>query len=126
MGVAVGMGGATITDFLFFNFLRDFRISRKEAEVMRILSNLIMAALAILYVSGAALFLSDPETFGNSPAFLSKASIVVILSINGILMHKFIAPHMVEFSFLRHPIHALKEMHTMRAFAFAMGAVSFT
>ena len=126
MGVAVGMGGATITDLLFFNFLRDFKISRKEAEVMRILSNVIMVALAVLYLSGAALFLSDPSKFMQSPAFLAKASIVVVLTINGIIMHKFIAPHMVRFSFLRHPIHGHQKIHKMRAVAFAMGAISFT
>lgn len=126
IGVAVGMGGATITDILFFNFLRDFKISSKEAEVMRILSNAIMVALGILYLSGIALFLSDPSKFMESSAFLSKAFIVLVLTVNGITMHKFIAPHMVEFSFLRHPIHAHHTMHTMRAVAFAMGAVSFT
>ena len=125
IGVAVGMGGATITDLLFFNFLRDFKISHKEAEVMRILSNVIMAALALLYLSGAALFLSDPSKFMQSSAFLAKASIVVVLTINGIIMHKFIAPHMVRFSFLRHPIHGHQKIHQMRSVAFAMGAISF-
>lgn len=126
MGVAVGMGGATITDLLFFNFLRDFTISKKESEVMNMLSNVIMVALGILWVSGVALFFSDPAAFGASPAFLVKMTILAVLTVNGILMHKFIAPHMVDFSFLRHPIHARHVMHTMRALAFAMGAVSFT
>ena len=125
IGVAVGMGGATITDILFFNFLRDFEVSKKEAEVMHILSNVIMVALGILFVSGMALYFSDPSTFNTSPAFLSKATIVVILIINGVLMHKFVAPHMVHFSFL-HPIHEHKTMHKLRSVAFAMGAVSFT
>lgn len=126
MGVAVGMGGATITDMLFFGFLRDFTISKKESEVMHMLSNAIMAALGILWVSGAALFFSDPAGFGASPPFLVKMTILAVLSVNGVLMHKLIAPRMVDFSFLRHPIHARHAMHTMRAFAFAMGAVSFT
>jgi len=125
IGVALGMGGATITDILFFNFLRDFNISKKEAEVMRILSTVIMVALSILLVSGAALYLSDPMRLGTSPAFVAKAIIVIILTINGVLMHKFVAPHMIKFSFIHHPIHALKEMHTMRGIAFAMGSVSF-
>lgn len=126
LGVSVGMGGATITDLLFFNFLRDFKISHKEAHVMKILSNVIMVALGILYLSGIALFQSDPQAFMQSSAFLSKAFILVILTINGIIMHKFIAPHMVEFSFLRRSSHAHRAMHKMRAIAFAMGAVSFT
>jgi hypothetical protein len=126
MGVAVGMGGATIADMLFFNFLRDFSISKKESEVLETLSNAIMAALGVLWVSGAALYFSDPVGFAASPAFLVKMTILAVLTVNGILMHKFIAPHMVDFSFLRHPLHARHVMHTMRAVAFAMGAVSFT
>ncbi len=122
-GVAVGMGGATITDVLFFNFLRDLKISRKEAEVMRVLSNLIVAALVVLYLSGIALFFSDAAAYSQSAPFLSKAAILVVLTINGILMHKFIAPHMVKFSFLhgKRPVTMVK----MRAVSFAMGAVSF-
>lgn len=126
IGVALGMGGATITDILFFNFLRDFKISRKEAEVMRILSNVIMVALGILYLSGIALFFSDPAVFMQSSAFISKALIVVVITINGIAMHKFVAPFMVKFSFVRHPTKSHRTMHRMRAVAFAMGAISFT
>lgn len=125
IGVAVGMGGATITDVLFFNFLRDFSISKKEAEVMNILSNLIMGALVLLYLSGIALFLSNPSLYAQSPAFLSKAFIVLVLTLNGILMHKFIAPNMVSLSFL-HPYGGHRDMHRWRPLAFAMGAVSFT
>lgn len=124
--VVLGMGGATITDILFFNFLRDFTISKKEAEVMRILSNIIMGALALLYLSGFGLFLSDVSRFSTSAPFISKCIIVLVITINGILMHKFIAPHMVHLSFLRHPIKTHHAMHTLRKISFGMGAVSFT
>lgn len=126
LGLALGLGGATITDLLFFNFLRDFIISKKEAEVMGILSNVIMGAILLLYISGAALYLSDMPRFNASPAFLSKVIIVVVLSINGILMHKHVAPHMVYLSFLLHPIRSQHELQRLRKFAFAMGAISFT
>ncbi len=125
IGVALGMGGATITDIVFFNFLRDYQISKKEAEVMRVLSNIIMVALGILFLSGAALFLSHPAHYASSPAFLAKAMIVLVITINGVFMHKFIAPHMIRFSF-RHPVQSTHALHTMRAVAFGMGAVSFT
>jgi len=124
--VVLGMGGATITDILFFNFLRDFTISKKEAEVMRILSNIIMGALVLLYLSGFGLFLSDIERFSTSTPFLSKCIIVLVITLNGILMHKFIAPHMVHLSFLRHPIKTHHAMHTLRKISFSMGAISFT
>ncbi len=126
VGVILGMGGATITDILFFNFLRDFRISKKEAEVMHVMSNIIMGALGVIYISGIALFLSDPDAFSQSSAFIAKTIIVVIITINGVAMHKFIAPHMVKFSFMHHPMKAKQAIHRMRAIAFGMGAISFT
>lgn len=125
LGVIVGMGGATITDILFFNFLRDFTISKKEAEVMRVISNIIMLALGLLILTGIALFLSDIPRYSSSAPFLSKSLIVVVISINGILMHKFIAPHMVKLSFLRHPFSTGHAMHKLRKISFGMGAVSF-
>lgn len=126
IGVALGMGGATITDILFFNFLRDYKISKKEAEVMGMLSNIIMGALVLLYLSGIALFLSNPEKFWNSPAFLAKATILIVLTANGLIMHKWIAPHMVHMSFITHPFESHRQMHTLRKLAFALGAISFT
>lgn len=125
LGVILGMGGATITDILFFNFLRDYTISKKEAEVMRIISNLIMIALGILIMTGIALFLSDVARYSASAPFLAKTLIVGIISVNGIIMHKFIAPHMVKLSFIRHPFSAQHSIHKLRKISFGMGAISF-
>ncbi len=125
IGVALGIGGATITDIFFFNFLRDFRISKKEHEVMTILSNVMMVALLLLYVTGLALYLANADRLRTSPAFLSKVCIVVVLTINGILMHKHIAPRMMHLSFLLHPLEAHHLMHRLRRVSFAMGSVSF-
>lgn len=125
LGVILGMGGATITDILFFNFLRDFTISKKEAEVMRIISNVIMIALGVLILTGVALFLSDVARYSVSAPFLAKSLIVAIVAINGITMHKFIAPHMVKLSFIQHPFSALHSIHTLRKISFGMGAISF-
>ncbi len=125
IAVAIGIGGATITDVLFFNFLRDFRISKKEQEVMNMLSNVMMIALILLYISGLALYLANAERLRVSPAFLSKVCIVVVLTINGILMHKHVAPKMMHLSFLLHPLQTPHLMHRLRKVSFMMGSVSF-
>lgn len=126
LAVAIGLGGATITDLLFFNFLRDFKISKKEKEVMGVLSNLIMAAMLLLFVTGIALYLSDMPRFSVSTAFFSKTVIVAVLTINGVLMHAYVAPRMINISFLKREFKPGHVMHRLRAIAFAMGAVSFT
>lgn len=125
LGVIVGMGGATIADILFFNFLKDFRISKKEAEVMQLLSHIITAALLLMYLSGTALYLSDMPRFNASAPFVSKLLIIIVVTINGILMHKYISPHMVHLSFLQRTFHPDHMIHRLRSMAFAMGAVSF-
>lgn len=126
LSVVVGMGGATVADILFFSFLKDFRISKKETEVLGLLSNVIMAAMLLLYVTGICLFLSDMPRFSSSPAFFSKTVIVAVLTINGILMHSYVAPRMIHISFLKKEFGAKHVIHRLRAVAFAMGAVSFS
>lgn len=125
LGLALGLGGATVTDILFFNFLKDFSISKKEADVMRVLSNIIVVGLVLLFLSGIFLFLSDIPKYRASDAFTAKMLIVMVITFNGILMHKYIAPHMVHLSF-KNRTKALQLLHHRRRIAFGMGAVSFT
>lgn len=125
LGVVVGMGGASIADVLFFDFLRDFRISRKEADVLRVLSRVILASLVLLLLSGAALYVADPARLSRSPAFLAKAAILVLLTANGMVMHVRVLPHLVELSFRKRllPHGSIARLHIL---AFALGAVSMT
>lgn len=126
LSVIIGMGGATVADLLFFNFLKDFKISKKETEVMGILSNAIMAAMLLLYVTGICLFLSDIPAYSMSQAFFSKTVIVAVLTINGVLMHAYVAPRMIHISFLKKEFGAKHVIHRLRGVAFAMGAFSFS
>jgi hypothetical protein len=125
LGLALGLGGATVTDVLFFNFLKDFSITRKEADVMRVLSNIIVGGLVLLFLSGILLYLSDVPKYNASPAFTAKMLLVMIITLNGILMHKYVAPHMVHLSFTSKSA-SMEILHHRRRVAFAMGAVSFT
>jgi len=126
LSVIIGMGGATVADLLFFNFLKDFKISKKETEVMGILSNLIMGATLLLYVTGICIYLSNIPMYSMSPAFFSKTVVVVVLTINGVLMHAYVAPRMIHISFLKKEFGAKHVIHRLRGVAFAMGAVSFS
>jgi len=124
LGIALGLGGATATDILFFNFLKDFTITRKEADVMRVLSNLIVGGLVLLFLSGVLLFFTDIPRYHASAPFIAKMILVMIITFNGMLLHKYIAPHMVHLSFKK--VFQKKELHHKRKIAFALGATSFT
>ena len=126
LGVVIGMGGATITDILFFDFLRDFTISEKEAAVMRRLSHIILLALAAIAISGLGLFLGDIPRYATSAAFMTKMILVGIVTINGVAMHSFVSPRLVELSFAHWPHKDPHSVHRLRILAFALGAVSFT
>jgi uncharacterized membrane protein len=124
LGVALGLGGATITDIFFFKFLKDFRISEWEAEVMHTLSQVIWFALALLVLSGFGLYLPETERLNQSAKFLVKMIAVAVLIVNGSFLNLLVAPKLVKISFGERHRHEAGELHHIRKLAFALGAVS--
>lgn len=120
-GFAIGLGGATIADFLFFKFLKDFKITINEKNILSFLSKIIFTGLFILYLSGIALVLSDPNKFLNSSKFLTKAFIVVVITINGIVLHKVITPKLIKIDW-KQGLNASNRKY--RKLAFACGSIS--
>jgi len=85
-----------------------------------------MGATLLLYVTGICIYLSNIPVYSVSPAFFSKTIIVAVLTVNGVLMHAYVAPRMIHISFLKKEFGAKHVIHRLRGVAFAMGAVSFT
>jgi hypothetical protein len=48
----------------------------------------VLAGLSVIFVSGLLLALSDVKTFGKSPIYWTKMSLVVLLLINGALLQR--------------------------------------
>ncbi|HLD25785.1 MAG TPA: vitamin K epoxide reductase family protein [Candidatus Andersenbacteria bacterium] len=126
LGLVFGLGGATISDLLFFRFLKDFKIAPYEAEVMKIMSQIIWLGLAILIISGVGLYLPQAETLNASAKFLTKMIVVSIILVNGAFLNLVIAPRMITFTFGQDHLPRTSEMRRYRRLAFALGAVSFT
>jgi hypothetical protein len=124
IGGAIGLGAATITDFFFFKFLKDYRISHAENWVMRNLSQVIWIALAILVLSGIGLFIPNSEAYITSPKFIVKILLVFFLIINGVLLNIIISPRLVHISFGEQKVKQPGELHLLRKLAFASGAFS--
>ncbi len=119
LATVLGLGSATIGDLLFFRFLRDGRISSKEQEVLHLMKDTVLSALLGILVTGAALYLPNTETYNASAPFMLKMTAVIVLSINGMLLHVIVAPHLLKINF-----HS-ERSHRLRRLAFALGAVSF-
>lgn len=117
----VGMATAVASDIMFSFYSRDKIFDARERRVFEILSRIIWVALALLILTGAAIFFSDPVVYGSSVKFLVKMSIVFILTINGIVLSYWIQPHIARRGFLT----SRREL-IARRIAFACGALSLT
>jgi uncharacterized membrane protein len=124
LGFALGVGGATISDIMFFKFLKDFKISEVEEKILRIMSQVIWVGLFIAVVSGIGLYLPNTETLNESSKFLVKSTIILIITLNGALLNLYISPNLVKMSFTENVVN-VKKSATFRKIAFASGAVSF-
>src|SRR5690606_25912327 len=62
MLAALGLGTVLITDIFFMKFLSDYEISPGESEVLDTLSQVVWFALAVLILTGIALFLPATST----------------------------------------------------------------
>lgn len=120
LGVALGLGGATISDILFFKFLKDYRISKKEEEVLHILKTIVLGAIALLILSGIAVYLTDIPRYNQSAQFLVKALVVGVVTLNGIALHLYVAPHLIHLNLKDHK----KMGRKWHKLAFGLGGVS--
>lgn len=123
-GFAIGVGGATVTDIFFMKFLKDFRISRTEADFMRTLSRILWLGVVILSVSGLGLFLLDPARLLTSAKFISKMGVVAVLLLNGWFLHFAVTPSLRRIAFHEDPHPQAKQFQKIRQRAFISGGIS--
>lgn len=127
IGVAVGVGSATVSDVLFFRFLKDYRISRQEERVLNVLHPLFWGALVLLVLTGAVLYLHDAAYYAVNPRFQLKVIVVTVIMVNGLLLNVVVSPRLRRISFGgSHTGHHPGELHHLRHMAFALGAISIT
>ena len=124
IAAAIGVGTVTLTDVFFFRFLKDYRISKPEAEIMHVLSDVIWVALGLLVFTGIGLFIQNSEVLIQTPKFVLKMLIVIILIINGVLLNRVVHPRLMDITFGESHIKEKGEMHYLRRLSFAFGALS--
>lgn len=123
-GFGIGLGSVTIADILFFKFLKDFRISEFEADILHTLSQVIWFAFAVLIISGFGLYLPDAKELNQSGKFLAKMAVVGVILVNGIFLNISVSPKLVKISFSKKHDHQEGELRKLRKLAYASGAVS--
>lgn len=121
---AIGLGAVVVTDTLFFEFLKDFKITDKEDRILQVLSKVVWAALIVLILSGIALYLSAPATYLVKSKFITKMVIFAIIFINGLVLHFYLSPHLKKIAFGPTHLFVAVRLRIMRRIAFASGVVS--
>lgn len=92
LGLAVGAGGAFMTDRLMLVMLRDHKMSKDEFTVLHRAGNFVIGGLSVLFLSGVGLFLTDIARYLASDKFIAKMIIVAVLIVNGFVLHKAVMP----------------------------------
>lgn len=92
-GAIIGAGGAFVSDGMFFETVRDGRVTKRELDFMKLGGRFVWIGLCILFVSGLFLFSTDPAYYSASDKFIAKMVIVVIIAINGVIFHSIHVPH---------------------------------
>lgn len=125
-GFGIGLGAVSITDVLFFKFLKDFKISEFEADVLRTLSQVVWFALVVLIISGLGLYLPHSAELNQSGKFLAKMTVVAIILLNGLFLNIMVSPKLINISFGKKYNHEGGGLGKLRKFAYASGAISLT
>jgi uncharacterized membrane protein len=123
-GFALGVGGATISDVLFFKFLKDFKITKAERDVLKIMSQVVWFGLLIIVLSGIALFLPESARLLESGKFITKMIVVSVIILNGVVLNLLITPKLLTIAWKETGMHVGK-VSRMSNIAFAAGAISF-
>lgn len=91
-GVALGVGGATISDITFLRAVKDRKITSYEYDSLKVLSRVVWAGIAILFISGHGFLLNqyiqlDSLPIFKSGRFLAKYVLVWVVLLNGLVFH---------------------------------------
>ena len=87
LGVALGAGGAYMSDAIFLYSIRDRKITSGEIGFMALGSKVVWVGVLLLVISGLGLFALSPAEYLASARFLAKMTIVAIVIANGIVFH---------------------------------------
>ena len=92
LSAGLGFGASVVGAIMLWKFVKDFKISDFEADILRMLTQVIWFAIFILILSGFGLYFSD-EGISN---VLYKSAIAVVLALVSAVLNLDILPKMVK------------------------------
>lgn len=122
LGFALGIGGATVADLVFFRFMKDFYISESERDIIRSLSQALWVGLLVVVVSAVGLYL--PAEAGQASYFWPEMALLAFIAIVDAAFGLLVIPRLVAAAG-NHSVVCVERVASLRRFAFALGAISF-
>ncbi len=99
VGLALGLGGATVLDLMLVRFFISDRITPEKWIVFRFVSTLVNIGLMLLWLTGLGFLLHyvffDPIKLTNDKIW-AKLAIVWVLSVNGLFIHAVVLPRIEQ------------------------------
>lgn len=97
VGIALGVGGATISDVLFFRAIKDAHIDASELGMLSTVSKVVWVGLVIAIATGIGFlveYLVVPEKnfLFYDPKIWAKLTIVGVIFANGLVFHYKVFP----------------------------------
>lgn len=99
LGLMMGFGGAVLTDLIVLRGAILKPIDETVVRIIGVLSKIVFAGLFILWVSGAMLLyirVSNDSMVLTNEKIWAKIIIVILLTMNGIIVHKFALARMAK------------------------------
>lgn len=98
-GLALGLGTATLMDFLIARFFVTRQINKSMLDLFSFCAHMVSLGLVILWITGIG-FLAfywhfDPENLTN-PKIHAKIAIVGVLTLNGLIIHRTVLPFLLS------------------------------
>lgn len=92
IGTSLGVGGATVGDFLFFKSVKDGTLDASELRLLKVVSSVVWIGFIILVFSGFGFLLwyrlTAPEAaLIYNPKLWAKLAVVGVILVNGLVMH---------------------------------------
>jgi len=121
LAVAVGVGVVTISEIFFLKFLKDYRISHEENEVLHILSQILWTAIAILIATEVAIAIVSAS---HAIKDLFQSIVLGVILLNTAFLNLVLTPRLATVTSGSEHLHIPGELTHLRRLAFFMSAVS--
>jgi uncharacterized membrane protein len=124
LSVALGAGGAFITDAVFFRMIWSKMFSQSSISTISFISKFVWLGAIATILSGLALFLQLPGYYWQNPQFWAKMTIVAIIVANGLVFHVYHLPILRQLK--NKPVMYLKNHPFSQEWLLVSGAFSST